>query len=553
MTLMRRRARRLLHGTLPASVLAVGLTAAVIVVVGCGTRTAGDRPSGGAAPPLGDAQQSADNAGAKAAADGKLFQDWPKPVGALIISGEQRGYLEPCGCTAGQRGGLARRLDLVQRLRAQDWPLALIDLGSLSNDPNTMGGPDETRIRFSTALRALEMIGYDAFGLSVDDLKLGVDEFIIRLLNHQGPKLKAVSANVLADSALGLQDRLVTAVRTKAGPVDVGITSVVAPDAFMALNDPNKAAMLSYRDPEEALNEVLAELERDTHIQVLLAQGPPEFAKRLAHAHKGFEVVVATSPYVDPPTDAEVLNDGKTQLITVGRKGQYVGVLALYQSSDPKQRFRYHRRELGSRFNGKTEAMRKLIDEDFQTDLRDANVLGTYPKRPYVFTDSPTNAEFVGAETCRQCHPNTYAKWSSTNHAKAYNALTNDPRDPKRNREFDAQCISCHTTGFEYLGGFTSVESTPHLKGNQCENCHGPGGEHVADPTNAAIRQAIHRDATDFEKNHRCIKCHSEDDSPHFDFGKYWPKVMHKGLDRYDDPKVREGIKPAQVARKPKP
>ncbi len=35
----------------------------------------------------------------------KLFADWPKPVAAALISGEQNGYLVPCGCTSGQLGG----------------------------------------------------------------------------------------------------------------------------------------------------------------------------------------------------------------------------------------------------------------------------------------------------------------------------------------------------------------------------------------------------------------------------------------------------------------
>src|SRR5436309_3560352 len=37
--------------------------------------------------------------------------DWPKPVVALVITGQQMGYIEPCGCTGleNQKGGLARR------------------------------------------------------------------------------------------------------------------------------------------------------------------------------------------------------------------------------------------------------------------------------------------------------------------------------------------------------------------------------------------------------------------------------------------------------------
>ena len=54
------------------------------------------------------------------------------------------GYLEPCGCSQGQLGGLIRRLDFVDRLKAQNWPFALIDLGSLIKDP---AGPGEVSSR----------------------------------------------------------------------------------------------------------------------------------------------------------------------------------------------------------------------------------------------------------------------------------------------------------------------------------------------------------------------------------------------------------------------
>ena len=37
--------------------------------------------------------------------NGPIFEDWPKPAYSFVITGGQFGYLEPCGCTAGQVGG----------------------------------------------------------------------------------------------------------------------------------------------------------------------------------------------------------------------------------------------------------------------------------------------------------------------------------------------------------------------------------------------------------------------------------------------------------------
>jgi len=45
-----------------------------------------------------------------------IWTEWPKPELALLVSGEQHGYFEPCGCTANQMGGMARRADLLSKM-----------------------------------------------------------------------------------------------------------------------------------------------------------------------------------------------------------------------------------------------------------------------------------------------------------------------------------------------------------------------------------------------------------------------------------------------------
>ncbi len=46
-----------------------------------------------------------------------LVNSLGNPAAVLVISGEQNGYMEPCGCSEDQEGGLIRRYDLVERLR----------------------------------------------------------------------------------------------------------------------------------------------------------------------------------------------------------------------------------------------------------------------------------------------------------------------------------------------------------------------------------------------------------------------------------------------------
>jgi mono/diheme cytochrome c family protein len=49
----------------------------------------------------------------------------------------------------------------------------------------------------------------------------------------------------------------------------------------------------------------------------------------------------------------------------------------------------------------------------------------------------------------------------------------------------------------------------------QCEACHGPGAEHTRDGSyRARAREA-------------CVKCHTPNDDPDFNFEKDWPLIAH--------------------------
>jgi hypothetical protein len=516
---------------------ALVVLAGVLAYVGCSSP----------APEPGKASSAPASASAGAAAPGTPFAGWPAPAGALVISGEQFGYLEPCGCTQGQLGGLKRRYVLVERLRdEQKWPLALIDLGSLIKDPaGARGGFEQSKLKFDVALKALKLMKYDALALSPEDLKVGTDEALVRFVNN-GDRPRVVCANVVPAS--GFEATIAPVVRAAAGPVRLGITAVLDPAMLKRLPDPSREQLLpTVKDPEEALPAVLAELEKDTDVQVLMVQGPPELASSLGRKFPGFDLVVGTSEF-DPSEQAETLNDGKTLLVAIGPKGKYTGVVGLFPGSKPL--LRYQRVSLGNKLNDPAKPMHDLIEDEFQGMLRSAGVVENFPRHDHV--GGPPGARFVGAETCRSCHANTFAKWSTTRHAHAFESIVTDPKGVRSDHQFDAECVSCHTTGFEYTSGWKSAVLTPELKGNQCENCHGPASEHVAHPDDPEALKALHLEVARVEASRFCFRCHDEDNSPKFDFTTYWAQIAHKGLDDYKDPKVHQG-RPAKVARKAEP
>ena len=520
--------------------LGVLLAVTVLTYIGCSSSTSTTSAPSTASTSARPAAAS----GGESVQSGKLLADWPTPRGVLVISGQMDGYLEPCGCTQGQLGGLIRRFDFVERLKAQNWPVALIDLGSLIKDPAAArGGFEQAKIKFGIAVKAFSTLKYGAIALSPEDLKVGIGEAFAQVLNGLGDSTKIVVANVRPGA--GFESKIQASQIISAGPVKLGVTAVVDPEAIAQLNDPDKTELMPVvQRPDDVLGAALAAMEGKSEYQVLMVQGPPEQAKRLATAYPGFDVVVSTSQFADPlEREPLMLNGGKTMLVTVGRRGKYVGVVGFF--ADAAQKMRFYSVTLDHKYNGPATEMKKVIEDEYRNMLKGAGVVESFPRHDY--TGGTAGATYVGAETCRQCHPNTYMKWSTTKHAQAFVALE---KDSKPNTTFDAECVTCHTTGFEHTSGWRSEAETPHLKGTQCENCHGPASKHVSAPNNREYREPLKLTAEQANKNQVCTHCHDEDNSPKFEFATFWSQIVHNGLDDYTDPKVRQGIMP-KVARTP--
>lgn len=92
---------------------------------------------------------------------------------------------------------------------------------------------------------------------------------------------------------------------------------------------------------------------------------------------------------------------------------------------------------------------------------------------------------YVGAATCMDCHPRAHSGWETTAHSHAFERLK------AINQHNNTRCLTCHTTGYGYPLGFESEQTTPHLKGVQCESCHGPGGSHASNPADSSLKPIV--------------------------------------------------------------
>jgi len=117
----------------------------------------------------------------------------------------------------------------------------------------------------------------------------------------------------------------------------------------------------------------------------------------------------------------------------------------------------------------------------------------------------------AGSDSCAMCHQPDQAVWHNSRHSHAFEVLV------AKGAQFDPSCQQCHTTGYGHDGGFVNVARSPDRIHVGCENCHGPSSAHVANP----------KTRTPFLAREQCIRCHDHENSPHFVFDTYWPKVHH--------------------------
>ncbi|WP_342381427.1 cytochrome c family protein [Myxococcus stipitatus] len=67
-------------------------------------------------------------------------------------------------------------------------------------------------------------------------------------------------------------------------------------------------------------------------------------------------------------------------------------------------------------------------------------------------------ADFVGADSCKGCHPEAYEAWMQSKHARAVSSLSEQ-------QQKDGRCLSCHSPD----------QVAQQQASVSCETCHGGG------------------------------------------------------------------------------
>ena len=403
-------------------------------------------------------------------------------------------------------------------MRAEGAPLWAVTAGDFYGTADVF---NESKSHFVADM--MSVLGYDAIGIGEMDLNFGLGALAKDTRKYHLP---VVCANLIArvDSVkvrekgpeYDAADKLGTAfapyrIVTKNG-IRFGFIGVMSASTKQRGGGVSSVDALTYTlgETEPAIKAVLPDVRRQSDVVVLLAHMDQVEAQHLAEALPDIDLMVLGHDPGNRPM-GEPIVVGKMRILRATAQGQNLGQL------DMKLDKEHHIAEWSNRILPMSAAypddadMAKRLDKFDEENRKVQKEL--YAKEQLKGPgNSVFGTRYLGVGSCQNCHEAQFQVYMKTAHAHAYSTLA---------AEFvnrDTNCVGCHVTGYNEEGGFGGVRmrgAPVDLTDVQCEACHGPGAEHARDGTyRARAREA-------------CVRCHTPNDDPDFNFEKDWPLIAH--------------------------
>lgn len=440
----------------------------------------------------------------------------------ILVTGPTAAALEPCGCSGGMKGGLARR-PAVLDLAASETPGSIIlDCGDVVAPPEGLPAlperPAYEEIVFDLTAQALAQMNYGAVALGERDLVLAARPgsgtglgLYSELLFGGAPVLTNVHANV--DECLRASARIESEGR-----------SVL----FLCVVDgarPTWSSDYRYEDPAAALRRVLAaENSTPRDFTILVYHGVEETAMRalVRSFEQELDLVLDADGALEPDEVRNVRREGSTIIVRPGQRGRYVLDLSITKDA-----------VLGTQLVA-LEALpveESWPESDSLKDLVERYRERTRTSEPPLATSyaglalPDAGQLYSGSGSCAPCHPKAFEIWKASGHGHAMETLE------EKGAMHAPDCVRCHVVGFGFVSGYFDPrlaeaglqERLTDLRGVGCEECHGPGLRHVLAPR----RNHLVTHPRTSPKS--CTRCHDTENSPRFlvEEEAYWKKIAH--------------------------
>jgi hypothetical protein len=513
------------------------------------------------------------------------FPNWPDrdPDFVVVITGETHSYLQKCGCSDPQKGGLERRYNLLDSLKSRGWELVPIDLGDVAAQSKLR---EQGLLKYRVAMESMKAMGYRVSSIGIEEFRYSLFDTLSQFsLNSSEPRI--LSANVeFKDDLAPLKSTFMKnweILPTKSG-VSLGVVGSIGKSLYPEIEKLDRTVAFA-PDGELVVRQALDEMNREKskpNLNILLYQasqkrleGQSEIvalqsARVVAEKLPEFKIIVTVTDQTEAPS--QPLVQGDSWIIQVGQKGQHVGLVGVFKQPDGKFDLHYHRVTLTPEWETPKEGvashpiLKRL--QDYSDTVKADNFLKKSPKFPHPSHAKYPNLKYIGSEACKACHQQEFGIWAASKHAHAYKALEVIASNPS-GRNFDPECVRCHTIGFDYNTGFDGTPERLHLKNVGCESCHGPGNLHaeaeakrdplkdqylpMLSPWKEPTEKNVHlptaetlvklqdlNSSTDRLKlmtaeqeqylqrvDKVCFQCHDTENDPKFRFEQYMPKIEH--------------------------
>jgi len=503
-------------------------------------------------------------------ADGKasLPSKTPTPDLRLLVLTDPRGYLEPCGCQLRPLGGLDKLATVVGDARRDGVPTLVLAAGNLAfgtelRPEDAEGARAQELFRSETFVEIYARLGVSA--VAPGPLDLAQEQpLLTKLVAKSSVPWLVDNAQARGEQQLPFATgRVLDARGIKVGVLGLSLPAPSGSPAWLELD--SDAAQIARKKSAELRSQ-------GAQLVVALVSGDRRAARTLAG--KGVDVVVMGGLDLEKALPPALVGD--TVLVHAGQQGQHVLALELglhgasgwedasdwsaretnrelsqqiaelrervqawekdekvarkdlevqrarlreleQQRDAPRQLsfagrwFRAELEELAPEVAGE-RAITALLDAHDQR-VNEHNRTTLADKKP--LPAAPGAAAYVGSQACESCHQQAYKWWRGTPHGNAYLTLE------RVHKQFNLNCVSCHVTGYNQPGGST-VTHVDALKDVGCENCHGPGSLHVAEPSKAGLVTRTVEEST-------CSGCHTHEHSDRFVYDSFKAMLIAPG------------------------
>jgi len=350
-------------------------------------------------------------------------------------------------------------------------------------------------------VQAMDKLGYDVVTIGEREFNFG-QAFLLSCLKKT--KIDVVSANLYyADN-----QKLFTKpyVIRKVGSVRVAFFGLMGKG--MKIRTLGTERALEVKDPFETAKKLIPELHKKADVVVLLSHLGLTEGQRLTLEVPGIDLMVFGHQV---GVFREIAKTNGVINTRGGERGQQIPSVHLVVEDGKISSYDGEVVQLDDKIPADPE-MNAIVD-GFSDELNrrfSSAAQQVQAQQAAAQVASPAADHYLGEKNCRRCHETEYQMYSSEKHAHAFETLVKNQRDSA------PECLPCHVVALGQSGGFVSQKTTPDMINVQCESCHGMGTKHPdkGDPE-AVVGPTV------------CLTCHTQEQSPNFDYSEAITKIVH--------------------------